>query len=814
MIKILRSAIPKLYAHLTEKLRTDEDIQLQFFSWKTLWMALNSDINQGKFSACNLFTTYSLAQETEDNLYTLIFCLESFYALNIHSSRPGKNRESILGVYSWIESVNDLSRLTLKINKDNVYQIDNIFRELFETIFPQDLRHRTGSFYTPVAFAEFLIDKTFLKEDFSLNKKILEPNCGSGAFLVAIYSHVRKHHPYASDKQILDFISNNVVCFDKNPLSVLTTKVVKEWLIFTLDEEFLEQSHCLNVFFADCVNELYYVKCLSEQSLIPSEIDFSIAEKIFRVDINDLNFLINKEFFENIENFVEINESQLRTIYPIYKFINRIYSMDCDVYNLYKEYILKSYSLDYRECFDFILGNPPWINWENLNKDYRIRTQFIWQYLGLFSYKGSKMAFSKEDYSTLITYVVTDYYLKNGGMLGFILPQSLFQSYSNSKGFRCFKIISSNTELKVHQVLDFNKSKIFKGVTIRSSYLVLEKDKKTSYPISYIKNDIKIDKNNILTVIQEESYLAEPSKNSDSSSNWRIFTASNRTLTEISGKSSYRARSGVFTGGANAVYYQHLESFSNGIFVSSNVTERAKRAFPKKQMLLEEEIVYPFIRGRDVEEWYVDYNSSRAIIIPHTMETKMSPIEEKVFKQKYPNTYEYLNDSKTFLNGRGGLTAMDKSNAEIGFYTVLRVGEYTFSDYKVVWRYIHKHYTCAVIEPSSLIDGKIKPCIPQEKLMVIACNSLEEAFYLCGYLSSKQAKYFVESKMVSTQISAHVIDDLYIPLFDSSSPIHQEISSLCKKGHDLKRIDPKASIEPFRNRITELVESLVVLAKK
>lgn len=810
MIKIVSSAIPKLYTYLTKKLRTDEDIQLQFFSWKTLRMALNGDISQGKFSAHNLFTTYSLVQQSEDDLYILIFCLESFYALNIHSARPDKNRGNILGVYSWIEGVNDLSKLTLEIDKDNISLIDNIFRELFETIFPQDLRHRTGSFYTPVTFAEFLIEELFLKEDFDLNKKILEPNCGSGSFLIAIYSHIRKKHTSIGDKQILDFINNNIVCLDKNPLSVLTTKVVKEWLIFALDKDFLDQTHCLNVFFADCINESYYVKDFNNQSLIHTEIDFSIAEKIFRIDINDLCLLIDNDFFENIENLIEIDKGRLRTIYPIYEFIKKIYSMDRNVYNLYKEYILKTYSLDYRGFFDFIVGNPPWINWENLNKDYRVRTEFIWQHLGLFSYKGSKMAFSKEDYSTLITYVVADYYLKNGGILGFILPQSLFQSYSNSKGFRGFKILSSKTGLKVHRVLDFNKSKIFKGVAIRSSYLVLEKGKETSYPISYIKYDIKIDKTNILTVIKEENYLAEPSKNLDFSSNWRIFTSGNDASSEISGKPSYRARSGVFTGGANAVYYQQLESFTNGMFVSSNVTERAKRPFPKRQMLLEEEIVYPFIRGRDVEEWHVDYKPSRAIIIPHTIETKISPIAENIFKQKYPNTYEYFNDSKIFLNERGGLTAMDKSNAGIGFYTILRVGEYTFSDYKVVWRYIHKYYTCAVIEPCSLIDGKIKPCIPQEKLMTIACKSLEEAFYLCGYLSSKQVKHFVESKMVSTQISAHVIEDLYIPLFDSSNPIHQEIFSLCKKGHDLKKTDPKTNIESFRNRISELVESIVV----
>lgn len=809
MFEIISSAISKVYSNLAERIKVDEEIQLQLSCWKTLWVGLNGDISQGKFSIENLFSFYSLEKSTEADIYTLIFCLESYYALNVNAARPKKTKEDFLGVYSWIHSIDNLPMLDLDINKDDIGSIDLVFKDFFEALFPQDLRHRTGSFYTPVVFAEFLVDELFKKNNFSLDKKVIEPNCGSGSFLIAVYRHIRKKYNSTPNYEVLDFLQKNIVCLDKNPLSVLTTKVVKEWLIFDLDENLLEHSSCLNVFFADCINEAYYFNEFNKASLLRNNIDFSIAEKTVNMDIGDVALIINRDIFRNIENSVEIDKDILKSGYPVYSFLKQTYLVNEDVYRLYKEYILTTYSLKYKGYFDFAIGNPPWINWENLDRVYRVRTDFIWQHLGLFSYKGPKMAFSKEDYSTLVTYVVADYYLKNSGSLGFILPQSLFQSYSNSKGFRGFKLLNNNTNLKVHRVLDFDKSKIFKGVSIRTSYLILEKGKENSYPINYIKYDIKITKSNTLNIATQEDYLAEPSKVSDISSNWRVFNSNTRSCDEINGKSYYRARTGVFTGGANAVYYQKLESFSNGLFTSSNVTERAKRIFPKRQVFLEEDLVYPFLRGRDVNEWFVDYSPTRAIIIPHTIETKIAPIAENIFKGKYPKAYEYFNDAKVFLSGRGGLTAMDKSSADVGFYTVLRVGEYTFSEYKVVWRYIHKYFTCAVIQPTELINKKTKPCITQEKLMTIACNSIDEAFYLCGYLSSKQVKNFVESKMVSTQISAHVIKDLHLPAFDSSNPIHKKISLLCKEGHDLKMSEPKVCIESIRNRISELVQSLL-----
>jgi len=69
--------------------------------------------------------------------------------------------------------------------------------------------------------------------------------------------------------------------------------------------------------------------------------------------------------------------------------------------------------------FDYIVGNPPWINWEHLPDGYRQAIAPIWIGYGLFQQRGMRAAFTKDDISVLMTYVTADKLLKDGGKLGF-----------------------------------------------------------------------------------------------------------------------------------------------------------------------------------------------------------------------------------------------------------------------------------------------------------------------------------------------------------------------------------------------------------
>jgi hypothetical protein len=283
------------------------------------------------------------------------------------------------------------------------------------------------------------------------------------------------------------------------------------------------------------------------------------------------------------------------------------------------------------------------------------------------------------------------------------------------------------------------------------------------------------------------------------------------------GKPDYKAYSGVFSGGANAVFYHEILDFeqqkqtfspTHKTVATRNINHRAKRFFPSKSQKLEAEYLYPLVCGRDVSQWSIQRPAEQAILLPHLAHKPMYAIEKKTLKKHAPLSLAFLERALDFLKARKGLTAMDRKVSESTPYNLCRVGQYTFSPHKVVWRYIHKHFTCAVLEPIPWIDGQLKTMIPQEKLMMIPTSSAMEAYYLCALLSSSAICTIVEALMMDSHISTHVIQNLNLPKFCSDNRLQLELASLCQKGHHLDQNDLKGR-KALISKIDILAQDLI-----
>jgi hypothetical protein len=438
--------------------------------------------------------------------------------------------------------------------------------------------------------------------------------------------------------------------------------------------------------------------------------------------------------------------------------------------------------------FEYVVGNPPWVNWEYLPIDYRTEIAPLWPSLGLFELGGRDRAFSKEDISGLFVYSAADRLLKDGGMLSFLIPQSLFQSALNGRKFREFSI-RDKIPLGVIRVEDFVEVKPFEGVSNRTSLLVLRKGVKTTYPVPYIRwsksrRGSVAETDRLQNALQQLSPTTEAGSPLDQSlgAAWIIGpTASLEVVQVITGKNFYRARTGIFTGGANGVYHLRvLERLENGNLLVSNIVDRTKRKVPEVTAEIEPDYVFPLVRGREISRWASE--ASDFILCPHTSFTKMLPVPEPEMSISAPLTLAYLKGFKSELAERRGFAGWERGNLETGFYAIQRIGEYTFAPYKLVWRYIASKFICAVL---STREGK--PQLPNEKLMLIAFESEAEAHFVCSVLTSSPARWFVESRMVSTQIAPHVIEKLALPMYDPRDGLHRALSQLSLDQHDLPR---------------------------
>jgi hypothetical protein len=241
-----------------------------------------------------------------------------------------------------------------------------------------------------------------------------------------------------------------------------------------------------------------------------------------------------------------------------------------------------------------------------------------------------------------------------------------------------------------------------------------------------------------------------------------------------------------------------------------NSVERTRRKTPEVEVELETTFIYPFLRGRDVDAWRASVDSNRLILCPHTPETGMKPVKPNELARRAPKTFSYFLNARDALKARRGFAGFDRESFAAAFYTLLRIGDYTFKPYKVVWRYISKTFKSCVVEPA-WVGGRLVPVLPQEKLMLIGFDEPLEAYYVCGMLSSTLIRSAIESRMVGTQISASVIEHIGVPKFDANNSRHVAIAEACRKGHKTKSAE--LNINNELRLIDEEVTALISRAR-
>ena len=441
---------------------------------------------------------------------------------------------------------------------------------------------------------------------------------------------------------------------------------------------------------------------------------------------------------------------------------------------------------------DLIVGNPPWINWEYMPPQYRSQSHHLWADYGLYAAKGKGMRFLKEEISTLITYLVMDRFLKRGGLLAFVLRQGIFKSAKNSSGFRRFQLPNGDG-ICVLQVTDLSKLRVFDQAAGDSALFFAKKGPQTAYPVPYYlwkkkpsapRGAIRpyMALSDVIAQVEILSQQATPAVPSDPTSLW--VTAEGRHLDAFSavlGSNCYKARTGVFTGGANGVYWLKILSKNGELLEVCNVTQRAKRKVASVQTTMEPDYIFPLVRGSDLHQWHFTYDTY--ILCPHTRESKLWPVSSKILSTSSPAVYAYLQSFRQELDARQGFAGWEKEIQQQEFHAILKVGDYTFSRYKVAWRYIASRFLCAVIHDVNDPFLGLKTCLPNEKIMYISTDREDEAYYLCGMLSSTPVAQCVQSYMNPTSISAHVLGKLNIPTFDPNNALHLDIAHVCRQGH-------------------------------
>jgi len=176
-------------------------------------------------------------------------------------------------------------------------------------------------------------------------------------------------------------------------------------------------------------------------------------------------------------------------------------------------------------------------------------------------------------------------------------------------------------------------------------------------------------------------------------------------------------------------------------------------------------------------------------------------VPESHLKRNYPKTYAYFRQFEKEIRACA-LLKQYFNPARDPFYSSYNVGEYTFQQYKVVWKEISPDIQAAVVNDES------KAIVPDHKLVMVSFHHAEPAYFLCAILNSSPIRMLVRSYAMQTSISGHVAEYARIPTYSKQNEVHQELAELARKCHEEKSSNGGEALASTETRIDELVADL------
>lgn len=327
----------------------------------------------------------------------------------------------------------------------------DIARVLYQSVIPNEERKRLGEYYTPDWLAEAIIEEVVPE---ALDKRILDPACGSGTFLGAA---IRRYVDLASDegrqpKSILDGLRQSIIGIDVHPVSVHLARAT--WVLAARDviiESGAEEGEItIPVYLGDSLQLRTNNGNLLGESLVTIEVASRTGDRhrllqfprslVDQGDWFDDTMLRIAEEISNGGTGVHalddagIPRGSDRDI--LEETVEELAGLHLEgrnhIWAYYTRNLVRPIWLSTDQGrVDAIVGNPPWITYSRTHASLRdaLESQSkdiyrIWQ--------GGRFA-PHQDIAGLFYTRCVDLYLKRGGSIGMVLPHSALQSGQYSK---------------------------------------------------------------------------------------------------------------------------------------------------------------------------------------------------------------------------------------------------------------------------------------------------------------------------------------------------------------------------------------------
>lgn len=473
-----------------------------------------------------------------------------------------------------------------------------------------------GAVSTPQYLVQDLLKRTISKNTLLSNglssifqTRILDFACGSGIFLVELFDYLQniiiEYYTINPDDSFSDLFYANDSCIT---LTIEGKRKLISDCIFALDidpeaVEVARMSLSLKV-----IDNIEFYESYQELGIYGTQILSNVGN-----NVKCGNTLVSFDITERFPN-INQNETQLLKTNP-FDWISE--AGFAEVFNE-------------KNGFDYIVGNPPYVEVKNYNEEYPFMHQYIKDIF--HTTKNGKVDLS-------VAFIERGIELLNEtGKLGFIVQKRFFKT---EYGKKLREFITSNQLL--YQVIDFEDTNLFKGRITYISSLILSKTKPET--ISFIKISEKAEElaerlYHLPTIETDSSIFTQIPSNAFDSNPWNfddaILLSIKTTLLNKFGNfgAFAKVRVGIQVLWDKA-YHLHVKSINNdGTMLCDSHLE--------KDFIIEVDACRPLLVNEKFYSFCND-NTSTYVIFPYDIiERKKVQILFFDFCNRFPLAGRYL----------------------------------------------------------------------------------------------------------------------------------------------------------------------------
>lgn len=693
-----------------------------------------------------------------------------------------------------------LGDLSFDMSTKSSNSVRDLFKGLYQEFVPRELRHALGEVYTPDWLAAHALDAI----DWEPHDDLLDPTCGTGTFLLEALSRRLEQDRHGGASSSASTLLRGLYGIDLNPVAVLAAKAS---LVLELSSRLNgSEEITLPVFLGDAINVAsvsdngdYIHRIQTEKGDREFRLPASIAEsgRLFgffdRLRLLLLSGLDDAEVEAQSQRYAGTADDSEKAV-AVAQTVRELLDLHRRRWDgIWCPIIADRFAVAAIPEVSHIAGNPPWVKWAHLPEKYAAFVKPLCEQVNVFSdhrYAGG----IESDISTVITFQSVRRWLAPGGRLAFYITATVFSNES-SQGFRLFQDSDGNPICRIDRVEDFKQINPFRGVTNHAALLLLTKVARngesafesTVYPVTYrlwrwpSSGGSAGPQRCLSSTAQSTDLQAVPvpgkiggpwlKGTSEQLERWsRLFDAQSVSI--------HRARKGVTTD-RNGIFFVRALGKAEGGMVSIENDPALGRVpgIAKRRATIEAEHVFPLLRGRGVSAFRAVPDAEYSILVP-----QRGMHGDPLLPETCPQTYRYLSNFRATLQARASYRRYQQGKP---WWSTWSTGEYTFSEYKVLWKEMSGSRFCAayVGKVDDPVLGK-KIAVADHKLYMVPVANLAEAQFLTAALNAPTVAQAVSAYAAALSLGTTVTEYLRIPAYDPDDSRHKAIASVAGEMTD------------------------------